>query len=189
MSNNTTTTTVDLTINGQQAQQTLAQLRQNALSLETAIAKAAAAGNKTDLKRLRKDLASTKKQMKEIESATQQVDRVMRNLNKATPKELNQTLSTLNRQLNYMERGSAAWNAHIKKIQMVKAEIAKVNTEIKTQQGFLERLNGTVSRWQNAIMGAAAALTGLIMAGRSAVAAFAEMDTTLADTVSFDICK
>ena len=185
MSNNTTTTTVDLTINGQQAQQTLAQLRQNALSLETAIAKAAAAGNKTDLKRLRKDLASTKKQMKEIESATQQVERVMRNLNKATPKELNQTLSTLNRQLNYMERGSAAWNAHIKKIQMVKAEIAKVNTEIKTQQGFLERLNGTVSKWQNAIMGAAAAMTGLIMAGRSAVAAFAEMDTTLADTRKF----
>ena len=185
MSNNTTTTTVDLTINGQQAQQTLAQLRQNALSLETAIAKAAAAGNKTDLKRLRKDLASTKKQMKEIESATQQVERVMRNLNKATPKELNQTLSTLNRQLNYMERGSAAWNAHIKKIQMVKAEIARVNTEIKTQQGFLERLNGTVSKWQNAIMGAAAAMTGLIMAGRSAVAAFAEMDTTLADTRKF----
>lgn len=185
MSNNTTTTTVDLTINGQQAQQTLAQLRQNALSLETAIAKAAAAGNKTDLKRLRKDLASTKKQMKEIESATQQVERVMRNLDKATPKELNQTLSTLNRQLNYMERGSAAWNAHIKKIQMVKAEIAKVNTEIKTQQGFLERLNGTVSKWQNAIMGAAAAMTGLIMAGRSAVAAFAEMDTTLADTRKF----
>lgn len=185
MSNNTTSTTVDLTINGQQAQQTLAQLRQNALSLETAIAKAAAAGNKTDLKRLRKDLASTKKQMKEIESATQQVDRVMKRLDKATPKELNQTLTTLNRQLNYMERGSAAWNAHVKKIQMVKAEIAKVSTEIKTQQGFLERLNGTVSRWQNAIMGAAAALTGLIMAGRSAVAAFAEMDTTLADTRKF----
>lgn len=185
MSNNTTTTSVDLTINGQQAQQTLAQLRQNALQLETAIAKAAAAGNKTDLKQLRKDLASTKKQMKEIESATQQVDRVMRRLDKATPKELNQTLSTLNRQLNYMERGSAAWSAHIRKIQMVKAEIARVNTEIRAQQGFLERLNGTVSKWQNAIMGAAAAATGLVMAGRSAVQAFAEMDSTLANTRKF----
>ena len=185
MSNNTTTTSVDLTINGQQAQQTLAQLRQNALQLETAIAKAAAAGNKTDLKQLRKDLASTKKQMKEIESATQQVDRVMRRLDKATPKELSQTLSTLNRQLNYMERGSAAWTAHIRKIQMVKAEIARVNTEIRAQQGFLERLNGTVSKWQNAIMGAAAAATGLVMAGRSAVQAFAEMDSTLANTRKF----
>ena len=185
MSNNTTTTSVDLTINGQQAQQTLAQLRQNALQLETAIAKAAAAGNKTDLKQLRKDLASTKKQMKEIESATQQVDRVMRRLDKATPRELSQTLSTLNRQLNYMERGSAAWNAHIRKIQMVKAEIARVNTEIRAQQGFLERLNGAVSKWQNAFMGAAAAATGLVMAGRSAVQAFAEMDSTLANTRKF----
>ena len=102
MSNLTSQATVDLLINGQQAQQTLAQLRQNALQLETAIANAAASGNKTDLKRLRKELTDTKRQIREIESATQQVEHVMRNLDKATPRELNQTLSTLNKQLNYM---------------------------------------------------------------------------------------
>lgn len=42
MSNNTTNTTVNLLMNGQQALQTLNQLRTNALQLETAIAKAAA---------------------------------------------------------------------------------------------------------------------------------------------------
>ena len=88
--------TVELLINGQQAQQTLNQLRQNALQLETAIAKAAATGNKTDLKRLRKELTDTKRQIREIESATQQVEHVMRNLDKATPRELNKALQTAN---------------------------------------------------------------------------------------------
>ena len=59
MSNINTTATVNLTINGQQPIQVLQQLRQNALQLESAIARAAAAGNRTDLRRLRKELTDT----------------------------------------------------------------------------------------------------------------------------------
>ena len=54
MSDLNTRATVTLQVNGQQAEQTLQHLKNNALQLESAIAKAAAAGNKTDLKRLRK---------------------------------------------------------------------------------------------------------------------------------------
>ena len=182
MSDLTSRATVDLLINGQQAQQTLAQLRQNALQLETAIAKAAASGNKTDLKRLRKELTDTKRQIREIESATQQVEHVMRNLDKATPRELNQTLSTLNRQLNYMQRGSTAWNAQVEKIRLVKAELATVNSQLRQQQSVWERLEATVNKWQMSIMAGAAAVTGLVMEGRKAVSAFAELDSTLANT-------
>lgn len=185
MSNLTSQATVDLLINGQQAQQTLAQLRQNALQLETAIAKAAASGNKTDLKRLRKELTDTKRQIREIESATQQVEHVMRNLDKATPRELNQTLSTLNKQLNYMQRGSAQWNAQVEKIRLVKAELATVNNQLKQQQSIWERMEATVNKWQMTIMAGAAAVTGLVMAGRKAVSAFAELDTELANTRKF----
>ena len=112
MSNINTTATVNLTINGQQPIQVLQQLRQNALQLESSIARAAAAGNRTDLRRLRKELTDTRRQIREIESSTMQVESVMRRLNRATPNELNRALQTLNRQLQYMERGSAAWNTH-----------------------------------------------------------------------------
>lgn len=70
MSDLNTRATVTLQVNGQQAEQTLQQLKSNALQLETAISKAAAAGNKTDLRRLRKELTDTKRQIREIESAT-----------------------------------------------------------------------------------------------------------------------
>ena len=182
MSNLTSQATVDLLVNGQQAQQTLAQLRQNAMQLESAIAKAAASGNKADLKRFRKELTDTKRQIREIESATMQVEHVMKNLDKATPRELNQTLSTLNRQLNFMQRGSTAWNAQVEKIRMVKAELATVNMQLRQQQSVWERLEATVNKWQVSIMAGVAAFTALVMAGRKAVTAFAELDSTLANT-------
>lgn len=62
MSNMNTRASVTLQVNGQQAERTLQQFKSNALQLESAIAKAAAAGNKTDLKRLRRELADTKRQ-------------------------------------------------------------------------------------------------------------------------------
>ena len=185
MSDLNTRATVTLQVNGQQAEQTLQQLKSNALQLETAIAKAAAAGNKTDLRRLRKDLTDTKRQIREIESATMQVEHVMARLDKATPKELSRTLSTLNKQLEYMERGSAAWNAHVEKIKLVKAEIASVNDELRNQEGFWSRFNRVLNDWQTSLMGAIAAITGLIMAGRSAVSAFADMDAEMANVRKF----
>ena len=182
MSDLTSKATVELLINGQQAQQTLAQLRQNALQLETAIAKAAATGNKSDLKRLRKELADTKRQIREMESATQQVEQVLRNLDKATPRELNKTLQTLTRQLEYIERGSDAWKAHVEKIKLVKAELRQMNAQLRDGEGFFDRMNRKLNEWQTSLMAGIAALTGFIMAGRNAVKAYAEMDEQLANT-------
>ena len=185
MSDLTSKATVELLINGQQAQQTLAQLRQNALNLEAAIAKAAAAGNKAELKRLRKELTDTKRQIREMESATQQVEHVLRNLDKATPRELNKSLQTLTKQLDYIERGSEGWKAQVEKIRLVKAELKAVNDELRNTEGFWSRFNRTLNDWQTSIMAGAAALTGLVMAGRSAVSAFAEMDAELANVRKF----
>lgn len=185
MSDLNTRATVTLQVNGQQAEQTLQHLKNNALQLESTIAKAAAAGNKTDLKRLRKELTDTKRQIREIESSTMQVEQVLSRLDRATPKELSRTLATLNRQLDYMERGSKAWNAHVEKIRQVKAELAAVSNEVRVQEGFWARFNRTMNDWQTTIMGAAAAVTGLIMAGRAAVNAYAEIDEELTNTQKY----
>ena len=181
MSDLNTKATVQLQINGQQAEQTLQQLRSNALQLETAIAKAAAAGNKTDLRKLRRELSDTKRQIREMESSTMQVENVMKRLDKASPRDLQRTLSALNKQLEYMERGSDAWKTHTLKIRQVKDEMAKLNSELRTQESVWERFNRKLNDWQTSIMGMAAAATGIIMAGRSAVNAYAEMDAEMAN--------
>ena len=177
--------TVTLTVNGKQAQDMLDGLKKKSQDLEKAIEGAAKAGNKQSLTKLQRELKQTKRQIDQIESATVGVERVLNNLDRATPKELQKTLTTLKKQLNGIERGTAEWNRQCEAIKRVKGEIDKVNMEMKEAEGRWSKFNRIVNDWQTTIMGAAAALTGVVMAGRQAVKAYAEMDAELANVRKF----
>ena len=181
--------TVTLTVNGKQAQNMLEQLKKQASDLEERITKAAAAGDKVQLKKLQRELRQTHRQIGQIESATQGVENVMKRLDKASPKELNRTLKELKKSLNGIERGTDEWNKQCESIKRVKAEIANVNDELRETEkenvGLVDRINGFVDKWGNIIAGVAAVGTGLVMAGRKAVNAFAEMDAEMANVRKF----
>ena len=185
MSDYTTNASVNLTMNGEQPKKVLEELRNRAFNLENAIAKAAKAGNKTELTKLRKELKTTQRQIREMESATMQVERVLKQLDKATPKELQRTLKTLEKQLNNLERGSEAWKRQTEYIKQVRAEIDKVNRELRNGETFWERFNRKMNDWQTTLAAGAAAVTGVVMAGRSAVNAYAEMDAEMANVRKF----
>ena len=185
MSDINTNATVTLTVNGKQAQDMLDNLKKKSQDLEKAIENAAKTGNKADLKRLQKELKQTNRQIAQIESATVGVEKVLKNLDKATPKELNKTLYTLKQQLNGIERGTVEWNRQAEAIKRVKAEIARVNADLIEGEGFWDRFNRKMNDWQTTLMGMIAAVTGLIMAGRSAVKAFADMDAEMANVRKF----
>ena len=185
MSDYTTNASVNLTMNGEQPKKVLEELRNRAFNLENAIAKAAKAGNKTELTKLRKELKTTQRQIREMESATMQVEKVLKQLDKATPKELQRTLKTLEKQLNNLERGSEAWKRQTEYIKQVRAEIDKVNRELRNGETFWERFNRKMNDWQTTLAAGAAAVTGVIMAGRSAVNAYAEMDAEMANVRKF----
>ena len=185
MSDYTTNASVNLTMNGEQPKKVLEELRNRAFNLENAIAKAAKAGNKTELSKLRKELKTTQRQIREMESATMQVERVLKQLDKATPKELQRTLKTLEKQLNNLERGSEAWKRQTEYIKQVRAEIDKVNRELRNGETFWERFNRKMNDWQTTLAAGAAAVTGVVMAGRSAVNAYAEMDAEMENVRKF----
>ena len=185
MSDYTTNASVNLTMNGEQPKKVLEELRNRTFNLENAIAKAAKAGNKTELNKLRKELKTTQRQIREMESATMQVERVLKQLDKATPKELQRTLKTLEKQLNNLERGSEAWKRQTEYIKQVRAEIDKVNRELRNGETFWERFNRKMNDWQTTLAAGAAAVTGVVMAGRSAVNAYAEMDAEMANVRKF----
>lgn len=181
--------TVTLTVNGKQAQNMLEQLKRQASALEDKITKAAAAGDKVQLKKFQRELKQTRRQIGQIESATQGVENVLKRLDKASPKELNRTLKELKRSLNGIERGTDEWNKQCESIKRVKAEIANVNEELRETEkenvGLVDRINGFVDKWGNIIAGVAAVGTGLVLAGRKAVNAFAEMDAEMANVRKF----
>lgn len=185
MSNINANATVTLTVNGKQAQDMLDGLKKKSETLEKAIEKAAKAGNKADLKKLQRELKQTNRQISQIESATVGVEKVLRNLDKATPKELHNTLRELKKQLNGIERGTEEWNRQTEAIRRVKSELERVNADLRETESRWSRFNRIVADWQTTIMGAAAALTGVVMAGRSAVKSYAEMEGEMANVRKF----
>lgn len=185
MSNINTNATVTLTVNGKQAEDMLLKLKSQAANLEKAIEKAAAAGNKQQLTKLKRELKETNRQISQIENAAKGVEHVLQRLDETSPKELNRTLSQLKRNLNGLERGSEEWNRQCEAIKRIKAEIAKVNSQLRENESLWERMNRKLNDWQTALAGIAAAITGIIMAGRSAVNAFADMDQEMANVRKF----
>lgn len=185
MANYTSTANVVLSVNGKQAQKMLTQLEKDARRLEKQIAKAATAGDKATMKKLQRELKSTQRMMEQLKGSSASVDQALRRLDKTSPKELNKALKLLQQQLNGIQRGTAAWDAHVAKIKAVKAELQKVNATLATQKSLWSRMNTWLNNAQTAIMAFAAAVTGLVMAGRKAVQSYADMEEQMANTIKY----
>ena len=181
MSDYTTKATAVLSVNGDQAKSEIPKIKKLIVDLEVAVNNAAKAGNKPLLKNLKKELKEARKQLKDFESAAHAADYVMRTLDKATPKQLSAALRQLKKELNDIERGSKAWDEQIRKIKRVQTELDRVNSEMKGHQTLWTRFSKTMFQWGNALMVAAGALTGMVLSGRRAVEAFAEMDQEMAN--------
>ena len=185
MANYTSTANVVLSVNGKQAQQMLSTLERDAKRLEKQIATAAKAGDKATMKKLQRELNQTHRLMDQLKGSSASVDNVLRRLDKATPKELNKALRQLKNELNGIERGTTAWDAQIAKIKAVKAEIDSVNEAMREQESFSDRFAEWLNKWQMALVAVGAAITGLVMAGRKAVNAYAEMEQEMANVRKF----
>ena len=185
MANYNTSATVTLSVNGKQAQQMLKRLQNEAATLEKKIAKAATAGDKASMSKLQKELKQTNGLIQQLQSSAKTAEQVLSRMDMATPRELNKALRTLQSQLNGIQRGTAAWDAQIAKIKLLKAGIAKVNAQLAVGQTRWQRFNNWLNNCQTAIMGVVAAITGLVMAGRKAVNTYAEMEETLANTQKY----
>lgn len=184
MSDYRTRAVAQVEINGNAGPE-LAKLKKRADDFRDAIARAYKEGNDKLAKRLTRELRSTEKQIRQIQSQTANVEMTLRRLDKASPRELRQTLKQLEKDLQNIERGSAAWNSHVAKIKAVKAELTTMNNELKMQESRWERINRTLNNWQTSLMGITALLAGLVMAGRKAVNSYAEMEEEIANTIKY----
>jgi multidrug resistance efflux pump len=86
MANYNTTANVVLTVNGKQAQKMLSTLEKDAARLEKQLAKASVAGDKATMKKLQREISSTKKMIDQLKGSAFSVDSVMRRLNTGHPR-------------------------------------------------------------------------------------------------------
>lgn len=184
MSDIRTRAVAEIDVNGNAGQQ-LQKLKQRADDFRDAIAKAYKEGNDKLANKLTKDLKATNREIRTMQNDMVNVEQTLKRLDKATPKELRETLRRLEKDLKNIERGSKAWDEQTKKIRTVRSELDKVNKEMREHDSIIGRLNGTINKWGMSIASAVAAFTGLTMAGRQAVNAYAEMDQEMANVRKF----
>lgn len=172
---------VSLRINGKDAENELSRLKQEVDSLRTAFVKAGEAGDRAMAEKFRKEIKKTEAEIRKMESGTKACQRVFAQLDKSSPADLQRALKFLNSELKNIERGSAAWNAQTEKIRRVKAELDKVNAELRQTEGVFTRMKNKVNDWGASIALSAASMAGLVAAGKAAVEAYAEMDQEMAN--------
>ena len=147
--NNNDIKTVTLTINSEQAQHKLDDINRR---LEQARLKRQDAFERGDGKALQayaKEIKSLETQATRLSSRAQTVEKVLRSLDSATPKELKATIKEINRELNSgnVERGSEQWQALTRSLQEANKELQKIKDEQKAASSgnFLTNIG---DKWQ-----------------------------------------
>ncbi|WP_337562518.1 phage tail tape measure protein [Prevotellamassilia timonensis] len=141
--------TVTLTINSEQAQRKLDDINRR---LEQARIKRQDAFDRGDGKALQayaKEIKSLETQATRLSSRAQTVEKVLRSLDSATPKELKATIKEMNRELNSgnVERGSEQWQALTRSLQAANGELQKIKKEQKAASSA-DFLTNIGDKWQ-----------------------------------------
>lgn len=141
--------TVRLIINSEQAGKKLDELN---AKLEQTRKKREEALEKHDTKGLElytKEVRRLEREQQRLQTRAQTVTEVLRNMDKATPKQLKQTIRELNRELNSgaVERGSKQWEVMVRSLREAQNELVKINKEVKASGKTSDWLVNLGNRW------------------------------------------
>ena len=200
---------IELQVNGSQAVQQLDELRKHVAALEEKKARAQrmlasvfVSDEKkkeamAELKAINKELKAKGQELKENVNRMEALETVLHRLDKATPKQLRDTIKEINKTLNSgtVERGSEEWDAYMHAIRAAKTELKNLNDEQKAfekekgaVEGFRsmgEKWVGAVSVTRTAIDAVVGAVKGAMSTMREYVDEFAEMQEHMSGVVKY----
>lgn len=159
---------IELQVNGSQAKQQLDELRKHVAALEEKKAKAqqtianifASDEEKKqavdELRAINKELKVKGQELKANVNRMEALETVLHRLDKATPKQLRDTIKEIYKTLNSgtVERGSKEWDAYMHAIRAAKTELKNLNEEQKAfekEEGPIERFRKMGERWVGAV--------------------------------------
>lgn len=155
-----------------------------AKALRKALADAYSAGDARKVIEVNKELQKTNATIQRMRTNASNVEAAMRNLDKATPKELHRALKAINAELSSgrVERGSKEWDTYIDKLKAVKRQLSEVNAEMTIDtRSPLEKLKDGINDWGASAATAVAAFGGIVVSGKAAVQAYADMEAEMAN--------
>ena len=200
---------LELQVNGSQAKQQLDELRKHVADLQEKKAKAQQTianifatdemkrQATAELKAINKELKAKERELKENVNRMEALEMVLHRLDKATPKQLRDTIKEIYKTLNSgtVERGSEEWDAYMHAIRAAKTELKRMSDEQKAfekKEGAIGQFRQMGERWVGAVTVAHTALetlsgavSGAMSKMRAYVDEFAEMQEHMSGVVKY----
>ena len=196
---------LELQVNGSQAMQQLDELRKHVADLQEKKAKAqqtlanifASDEMKrqatAELKAINKELKEKERELKANVNRMEALEMVLHRLDKATPKQLRDTIKEIYKTLNSgtVERGSEEWDAYMHAIRAAKTELKKLNKEqeaFEEKDGAIERFRKMGERWVGAVTvvkDSIDAVAAVMSKMRAYVDEFAEMQEHMSGVIKY----
>mgnify|MGYP000926272031 FL=1 len=196
---------LELQVNGSQAMQQLDELRKHVADLQEKKAKAQQTlanifatdemkrQATAELKAINKELKVKERELKENVNRMEALEMVLHRLDKATPKQLRDTIKEIYKTLNSgtVERGSEEWDAYMHAIRAAKTELKHLNEEQKAfeeEKGPIERFREMGERWVGAVTvvkDSIEAVAAVMSKMRAYVDEFAEMQEHMSGVVKY----
>ena len=146
---NTETKIVELIINNEKARKKMAELEKDFEAVQKAKEKALADGDWEGVKKATAAAKKLERQMDGVRQRAESVGEVLSKLDKASPKQLQNTIKQIERTLNSgtIERGSKEWQSMTEALRKCKAELADVNKEMSAAGSNSDRFAKWGQKW------------------------------------------
>lgn len=175
---------VEVRVNDHQALKKVDELTAKLNALAAAKAKANSDGDVKRVRELQKEYNKTNIELTKLQTYTQNVDRAVKNINTATPKELKDTIKAINRELGSgrIARDSKEWDEYISKLRETKAELksiqdlSKVDATHGAEKSTFVKVTDFTQRIWGAYSMASDAITNVRSWLNKRVQAYAEME-------------
>lgn len=187
MADNTQTYTTRIFLNTEEAKKRLDELQSKVEELRKKKDAAAKAGDWPTFNSLKKQLDMANNEMRAMQTSAQKIDRVLGNLSVAGIKDIQQTITAINKELSSgaIERGSEEWKFLNEQLTRCKAELRDIRGESAMTGSLWQRFTGFLNKNWGAITQIISGISGLTMTVRKSVQSFADMEEEMADVRKF----
>lgn len=186
--NNADIKTIQLLVNSEQAAKRLDDLKSRLVTIKQKKDEAFEKGDATAFALYSKEMTKTQREIAKVETKAQTLTRALHNLDKATPKELRNTIKQLTDELNSgkIQRGSKEWNTLTGAIREAKEALRNVNNELSAVDkaqggGFFKNLGDKWAGFAITARGFIDTLTGAKQKMEEFVNSYAQMEEAKAN--------
>lgn len=173
----------DIILNSQQAQNEIKKVKSQADDLRKKLKDATAAHDVPAAKKYGKELDKIERQYQALITRQERIASTLKDISNATPKDLKDTISAINKELNSgrIRRGSEEWKALNKQLREARTELNRIREEGRAQTPLWGRLADGFNKFGAMAASAVAAVTGLSFTIRKVVNDYAAMEQSMAD--------